>query len=46
MPIVMAYYADASYAEIAEALSITASHVGVLLHRGKQRLRRDLAKLA
>ena len=45
LPIVLAYYADASYAEIASALDITANHVGVLLLRGKQRLRRELAEL-
>lgn len=43
LPIVLAYYADASYAEIAETLGITPNHVGVLLLRGKQRLRRELA---
>lgn len=46
LPIVLAYYADASYDEIANALGITANHVGVLLLRGKQRLRRDLADSA
>lgn len=45
LPIVLAYYADASYDEIANALGITANHVGVLLLRGKRRLRRDLAGL-
>jgi RNA polymerase sigma-70 factor (ECF subfamily) len=42
LPIVLAYYADASYEEIANTLEITANHVGVLLLRGKERLRREL----
>jgi len=45
LPIVLAYYGDASYDEIANTLGITANHVGVLLLRGKQRLRSDLAEL-
>lgn len=45
LPIVLAYYADASYDEIADTLNITPNHVGVLLLRGKDRLRRDLAYL-
>ena len=44
LPIVLAYYSDASYDEIAKTLGVTANHVGVLLLRGKQRLRRDLAE--
>ncbi|MFV2091241.1 MAG: RNA polymerase sigma factor, partial [Pseudomonadales bacterium] len=43
LPIVLAYYADASYDEIADTLGITSNHVGVLLLRGKKRLRDDLA---
>lgn len=43
LPIVLAYYADASYDEIAESLGITTSHVGVLLLRGKKQLRQALA---
>jgi RNA polymerase sigma-70 factor (ECF subfamily) len=46
VPIVLAYYADASYAEIARILGITSSHVGVLLLRGRQRLRESLGGLA
>lgn len=46
LPIVLAYYADASYDDIASALGITPNHVGVLLLRGKQRLRRSLAGFA
>ena len=45
MPLVLAYYADASYEEIATTLGITRNHVGVLLLRAKQRLRRDLTEL-
>lgn len=45
LPIVLAYYADASYDEIANTLGITSNHVGVLLLRGKRRLRQDLARL-
>jgi len=45
MPLVLAYYADASYDEIATTLGITRNHVGVLLLRAKQRLRRDLTEL-
>jgi RNA polymerase sigma-70 factor, ECF subfamily len=45
LPIVLAYYADASYEEIADTLNINPNHVGVLLLRGKDRLRRDLAHL-
>ena len=43
LPIVLAYYNDASYDEIAEALGISRNHVGVLLLRGKQALRKALA---
>ena len=39
----LAYYADASYDEIAGALGVTPNHVGVLLLRGRQHLRRSLA---
>ena len=42
LPIVLAYYADASYDEIANTLDITTNHVGVLLLRGKQHLRDSL----
>ena len=42
LPIVLAYYADASYDEIAQSLSVTRNHVGVLLLRGKRQLRRLL----
>ena len=44
LPIVLAYYADASYEEIAHALDITSSHVGVLLLRGKRQLRETMAR--
>jgi RNA polymerase sigma-70 factor (ECF subfamily) len=45
LPVVMAYYADASYDEIAAALDTSRNHVGVLLLRARERLRRDLAHL-
>ncbi len=43
LPIVLAYYSDASYDEIADTLGITRNHVGVLLLRGKKKLRAQLA---
>ena len=43
LPIVLAYYSDASYDEIADTLGITRNHVGVLLLRGKKKLRQQLA---
>lgn len=42
LPIVLAYYQDASYQEIADELNVTSNHVGVLLLRGKQLLRHAL----
>ena len=39
VPLVLAYFNDSSYDQIAEALSISRNHVGVLLLRAKQRLR-------
>jgi RNA polymerase sigma-70 factor (ECF subfamily) len=43
LPIVLAYYSESSYDEIAETLGITRNHVGVLLLRGKKKLREQLA---
>lgn len=43
LPLVLAYYRDATYDEIAAELGITRNHVGVLICRGKQALRRALA---
>jgi len=43
LPIVLAYYHESNYDEIAAALGISRNHVGVLLLRGKQALRRALA---
>ena len=43
LPIVPSYYNEASYNEIAEALGISRNHVGVLLLRGRQALRKTLA---
>ena len=42
LPLVLAYYRDATYDEIAAELDITRSHVGVLICRAKQTLRRAL----
>lgn len=39
LPIVMAYYSDASYEDIAKKLGIKKNHVGVLLLRARQQLR-------
>lgn len=46
IPLVLAYYEDASYGEIAAALGITRNHVGVLILRAKQALRRELERQA
>ncbi len=43
VPLVLAYFNQFSYDEIAEQLKISRNHVGVLLLRAKQRLRADLA---
>jgi len=43
VPLVLAYFNQFSYDEIAELLKISRNHVGVLLLRAKQRLRADLA---
>jgi len=43
VPLVLAYFNQFSYDEIAEQLNISSNHVGVLLLRAKQRLRADLA---
>jgi RNA polymerase sigma-70 factor (ECF subfamily) len=39
LPLLMRYYADASYDEIAESLGTTRSRVGTLLFRAKRKLR-------
>jgi RNA polymerase sigma-70 factor (ECF subfamily) len=39
VPLLLAYYNEASYEEIAAALGITRNHVGILLLRGKRALR-------
>lgn len=44
VPIVLAYYHECSYDEIAERLGITRNHVGVLLLRGRRALRRALTE--
>jgi RNA polymerase sigma-70 factor (ECF subfamily) len=43
VPIVLAYFNDCTYEQIAEDLSISRNHVGVLLLRAKQQLRTNLA---
>ncbi|MDX1562011.1 MAG: sigma-70 family RNA polymerase sigma factor [Gammaproteobacteria bacterium] len=42
LPLVLAYFQDQSYDEIAASLGLTRSHVGVLICRGKQKLRQLL----
>ena len=42
IPLVLAYLEQTSYDEIAERLEITRTHVGVLLLRAKQRLRKHM----
>ena len=42
VPLVLAYFNQLSYDEIAEQLKISRNHVGVLLLRAKQHLRADL----
>jgi RNA polymerase sigma-70 factor (ECF subfamily) len=46
VPLVLAYYSDASYDDIAATLGITRTHVGTLIFRAKQTLRRSLQPLA
>ena len=42
LPLVLRYYGDLDYAEIAETVGTTPTQVGTLLFRGKQQLRRQL----
>ncbi len=44
LPVVLAYFEEASYDEIAERLGITRNHVGVLLLRARRALRRALTE--
>ena len=44
LPLVLAYYGESSYDEIAAELGITRTHVGALLCRAKQTLRKTLAE--
>jgi RNA polymerase sigma-70 factor (ECF subfamily) len=39
VPLILKYYGDLSYDEIADHLGTTHSNVGVLLHRAKRELR-------
>ena len=43
VPLVLAYFSQASYDDIAQQLTISRNHVGVLLLRAKQQLRTALA---
>ncbi len=43
VPLVLAYFNDASYDQIAEHLSLSRNHVGVLLLRARQQLRKQLS---
>ena len=45
VPLVLSYFDDYSYDQIAASLDVTRSHVGVLLLRGRQQLRGQLALL-
>ena len=45
VPLTLAYYNDSGYDEIAAALGLTRTHVGVLLCRAKQALRRTLTDM-
>lgn len=45
LPLVLRYYGDLSYDEIAEQLGITRNNVAVLLHRAKRELRGSIASL-
>jgi len=42
LPLVLAYYRDSSYEQVALALGITRTHAGALICRAKQALRRAL----
>lgn len=46
VPLVLAYFSQYSYDQIAEQLDISRNHVGVLLLRAKQRLRDAMAVVA
>lgn len=43
VPLVMRYYSEMSYDEIAQQLSLEKNHVATLIFRGKQEMRRRLA---
>jgi RNA polymerase sigma-70 factor (ECF subfamily) len=44
LPLVLCYYGDASYEDVAASLGITRTHAGALICRAKQQLRRALQK--
>jgi RNA polymerase sigma factor (sigma-70 family) len=45
VPLVLLYFSEMSYDQIAQELELTRSHVGVLLLRAKQHLRNQLLEL-
>jgi len=45
LPLLLAYYGGSSYDEIATTLGLTKTHVGALICRGKQALRKALTSL-
>lgn len=45
IPLILKYYSDLSYDEIAERLYTSRNNVAVLLHRGKRELRRTVSAL-
>ena|SRR6185436_3985281 len=45
LPLLLAYYGGSSYDEIATALGLTKTHVGALICRGKQAVRKALTSL-
>ena len=45
LPLILKYYGDLSYDEIAEQLDTSRNNVAVLLHRGKRELRRTVSAL-
>ena len=45
LPLVLKYYGDLSYEEIADQIGTTRNHVAVLLHRAKRALRQEVSEL-
>jgi RNA polymerase sigma-70 factor, ECF subfamily len=44
VPLVLAYYNELNYDEIAEIIGVARTQVAVLIFRGKQQLRKQLGK--